>query len=97
MQYQQAQWGRFLVQQLLIQEIYLTIPKRKKKTIKAEIEYDGPIESPIKKGEKIAVLKVYISDELINEIDILAAEDVKKINIFSRLFRSLNYLVWGDA
>ena len=32
-----------------------------------------------------------------NEIDILAAEDVKKINIFSRLFRSLNYLVWGDA
>ena len=29
--------------------------------------------------------------------DILSNENVKRANIFSRLFRSLNYLVWGDV
>jgi len=76
---------------------YLTIPKRKKKTIKAILEYNGPLKAPIKKGEKVASLSVYVSDELKNEIDILAAEDVEKSNIFSRVFTSLNYLVWGDV
>ncbi len=79
------------------EDIYLTIPKRKKKTIKAIVEYDGPIEAPIEKGDKVGVLNVYISDELNKQIDILSAEDIKKSNIFSRLFKSLNYLVWGDA
>jgi len=26
-----------------------------------------------------------------------AAEDIKRSNIFVRLFTSLNYLVWGDV
>ena len=46
---------------------------------------------------RVIKLKVYVSDELVNEIDILAAEDVKRSNIFVRLFTSLNYLVWGDV
>ena len=79
------------------EDLYLTIPKRKKKTIKAILEYNGPIETPIKKGEKIGILKVYISGELEKQIDVFSAEDIKRSNIFSRLFKSLNYLVWGDA
>ena len=79
------------------EDFYLTVPKRKRKTIKAILEYDGPLQTPIKKGEKIATLKVYVLDELKKEIDILAAENVKRSNIFSRLFKSLNYLVWGDV
>ena len=79
------------------EDLYLTIPKRKKKTIKAVIEYNGPIEAPIKKGEKLGLLNVYISGELETQIDVLSAEDVKRSNIFSRLLKSLNYLVWGDV
>ena len=79
------------------EDLYLTIPKRKKKTIKSILEYEGPIQTPIKKGQKLGILKVYISGELKNQIDMLAAEDIKKSNIFSRLFKSLNYLVWGDV
>ena len=79
------------------EDFYLTVPKRKRKTIKAILEYDGPLQTPIKKGEKIATLKVYVLDELKKEIDILAAENIKRSNIFSRLFKSLNYLVWGDV
>ena len=53
--------------------------------------------TPIKKGDKLAILNVYISGELNKQIDVLSAENIKKSNIFSRLFQSMNYLVWGDV
>jgi len=79
------------------EDVYLTIPKRKKKIIKAVFVYDGPIPAPIKKGDTLGLLNVYVSDELKKQINILAAEDIEKSNIFSRIFKSLNYLVWGDV
>ena len=79
------------------EDFYLTVPKRKRKTIKAVLEYEGPIQTPIKKGEKLGQLNVYVSGELRKQIDILSAENIKRSNIFSRLFESLNYLVWGDV
>ena len=65
--------------------------------IKAVLEYTGPIAAPIKKGDTLGLLSVYVSDELKKEINILAAEDIEKLNIFLRIFKSLNYLVWGDV
>ena len=79
------------------EDVYLTIPKRKKKIIRAVFEYEGPIAAPIKKGDTLGILNVYVSDELKKQINILAAEDIEKSNIFSRIFKSLNYLVWGDV
>ena len=79
------------------EDVFLTIPKRKKKTIKAILEYDGPIEAPIKKGDKLGILNIYIEDELEKQIDILSAENIKRSNVFSRILKSLNYLVWGDV
>ena len=85
------------VEVLPSEDFYLTIPKRKKKSIKAIIEYEGPIEAPIKKGQKLGKLYVYVSDDLEKEIDILSSEEISRSNIFSRLLTSLNYLVWGDV
>ena len=79
------------------EDYYLTIPKRKKSIIKAVLEHSSPLQAPIKKGDKVAVLNVYVSGDLKKEIDLFSAEDVKRSNIFSRIFKSLNYLVWGDV
>ena len=79
------------------EDFYLTIPKRKKKTIKTILEYNGPLKTPIMKGDKLATSSVYVSEDFKKEIDLLAAEDIERSNIFSRLFKSLNYLVWGDV
>ena len=79
------------------EDFYLTIPKRKKSTIKAYIEYNGPLQTPIKKGDKIAMLNIYVSGDLTKQIEVLAAEKIERSNIFARLFKSLNYLVWGDV
>ena len=79
------------------ESLYLTIPKRKKNTIKVVLEHESPIKTPIIKGQKVGNLKIYRSGELEKEIDVISAEDIKRANIFSRLFKSLNYWVWGDA
>ncbi len=79
------------------EDLYFTIPKRKKNTVKAVIEYEKPLSSPIKKGDVIGTLNVYIAGELKKSVNVLSNENVKRANIFSRLFNSLNFLVWGDA
>ena len=79
------------------QDIYKTIKKAKKKLLKVTVKYNGPIEAPIKKDEKVASLKVIYDDELIGEYDLLSSKAVKKVNFVSRLLKSLNYLIWGDV
>ena len=77
--------------------IYKTIPKARKKYLKVVIKYKGPIEAPIKKNQILGKLEIFYKDELIQEEDFLALENVKRINIFSRIITSLNYLIWGDV
>ena len=78
-------------------DIYKTIKKAKKKLLKISIKYEGPIEAPIEKNQKIAKLRVVYDQELVDEYDLHALNEVKKVNFFSRLLKSLNYLIWGDV
>ena len=78
-------------------DIYKIIKKGQKKKLKAKILYEGPIEAPIKKDQILAKLKIIYDEEPIGEYDLLSFEEVKKVNIFSRLIKSLNYLIWGDV
>ena len=79
------------------EDIYKTIKKGQKKKIKAKIIYDGPIEAPIKKDQILAKLKIVYDKKLIGEYELLAVDEVKRVNIFSRLIKSFNYLIWGDV
>ena len=79
------------------EDIYLTVPKRKKSIINAVIEYNGPIQAPIKKGDKIGILNVFVESSLYGQYDVFSNENIKRSNIFSRILKSINFLVWGDA
>ena len=79
------------------EDIYKIIKKGKKKLLKVKMLYEGPVEAPISKDQVLAKLKIIYDDELIDEYDLLAKEQVNKVNIFSRLMKSLNYLIWGDV
>tara|TARA_B100000700_G_scaffold84152_1_gene94743 strand:- start:120 stop:1304 length:1185 start_codon:yes stop_codon:yes gene_type:complete len=78
-------------------DIYKTIPKARKKYLKAKIVYRGPIQAPIEKNSKLGSLLITYKDEIIGEYDLFASEEIKKLNIFSRLIQSINYLIWGDV
>jgi len=78
-------------------DIYKTIQKAKKNLLKVSLKYDGPIEAPIEKDQVVAKLRVVYDQNLVGEYDLLASKDIKKVNFFTRLMKSLNYLIWGDV
>jgi len=78
-------------------DIYKTIKKSRLSKLEAKIIYDGPIEAPINKGDKIAQLIINYDGNLLSEHDLLAIEDIRKKNIISRILKSINYLIWGDV
>ena len=78
-------------------DIYKSIPKARKKFLKVSINYTGPLKAPIKKNDILGKLTIKYKDDPIEEYDLLATEDVKKINVFSRLIKSINFLIWGDV
>ncbi len=79
------------------EDVYKTIPKAKKKYLKVSVSYQGPIKAPIFKNDIIGKVKILYKDEQIGEYDLLAFEDVKRQNIFSRFISSINFLIWGDV
>ena len=79
------------------ENIYKIIKKGQKKKLKVKVIYSGPVEAPIKKNQVIANLEIIYDQNLIGEYDLLAVNEIKKVNIFSRLMKSLNYLIWGDV
>ena len=83
------------------QDVYKTIPKieslNKRKYLKAVVNYQGPIVAPIKKGDILGELNLFYKGEIINKYDLLSYEDINEVNVFYRLLRSINYLVWGDV
>ena len=78
-------------------DIYKITPKARKKFLKVSLNYTGPIQAPIKKDDILGKLKITYKGKLLEEYDLLAFEDVKKLNVFSRLVKSVNFLIWGDV
>jgi D-alanyl-D-alanine carboxypeptidase (penicillin-binding protein 5/6) len=79
------------------EDIYKIIPKARKKLLKVTINYNGPIQAPINKDQVLGKLKLFYDDELIKQYDLLAFENIKRLNVFSRLAKSVNFLIWGDV
>jgi len=78
-------------------DVYKTIPKARKKFLKVSINYNGPIKAPIRKDDVLGKLRITYKNELVEEYDLLAFEDIKRLNPFFRLVKSINFLIWGDV
>jgi D-alanyl-D-alanine carboxypeptidase (penicillin-binding protein 5/6) len=63
--------------------------------LKAEITYDGPLKPPIKKGDKVATLRVTSQTNAVNEVPLYAAEDVQPGGLVRRGLDSLAHLAFG--
>jgi len=79
------------------EDFYVTINKKDIRYLNVSLDYKGPIQAPIYKDNEIAKIIVTQKDNIIKEIPLYAAEDVKKVNFFKSLLTSLNYLIWGDV
>ncbi len=79
------------------EDFYITINKKDIRHLKISLEYNGPISAPIDKGTQVAKIIISNKDEIIKNLPLYASEDIKKVNFFTSLLTSLNYLIWGDV
>jgi len=79
------------------EDYYITINKKDIRHLTVTLNYSGPINAPIQKGEKVADLVVKKKDEIIKTLPLYSSENVKKVNFFRSLITSINYLIWGDV
>ncbi len=77
--------------------IYKTIQKARLRNLKVILNYEGPIKAPILKDQKVGEVKIYYKDNLVETLDLLASENVEEVNKFTKLIRSINFLIWGDV
>ena len=67
----------------------------KKKNSSYELELDN-ITVPIKKGEKVGILKIMEDNNVVREIPVSVNENIKKANIFELYIRYLSDVIRGD-
>ena len=84
-----------LVGAVVNQDVVITLPKILRRNVAVSMVYDEPIAAPITKGDKIGTLKIKISENDIQEYDLLALSDVKKLGFVKRFFEYVNYKLFG--
>ena len=74
----------------------LVTPRSGRRKMVATVTYEKPILAPIKKGDRLATMKVTLPGLAPQEIALVAANDVARGNAISRAISSLIYLIAGD-
>ncbi len=70
------------------EDIYVTVPRRLYKDLKAVVVVDKKITAPIVEGAKLGSVKVTLNNEVLEEKNLLALQSVEQGNIFQRLSES---------
>nr|WP_312576752.1 D-alanyl-D-alanine carboxypeptidase family protein [Sedimentibacter sp.] len=60
--------------------------------VKTQISYNEGVSAPLSKGEKIGTVNIYVNDKEVGQVDAIVNEDIKKANIFIRVFRFIQNL-----
>ncbi len=77
------------------EDISITLPRNVYSRVKLEAIYNGPLEIPVKKGQKIGKLLIHIPNTPDRSVDLFAAHDVCGAPFFKRIPAAIHYLIWG--
>ncbi|MGN0904444.1 MAG: D-alanyl-D-alanine carboxypeptidase family protein [Alphaproteobacteria bacterium] len=78
------------------EDLILTLQKGAQKDIRAVVSYEEPLKAPIKKGQKIATLTLQVPERESIVVDLVAANDVKKLGYYGRLKETIKYLLFKE-
>lgn len=78
-------------------DIELLIPKLSSNDIQVGIEYEGPVASPIKKGDKIGSLFIQIPNMERKRYPLVASDDVKQAGSFNRFITNIKTLLESQS
>ena len=75
-------------------DLLLDIPGRR--GIRVEYKYSEPLYAPITKGDIVGSMKVIIPGRKSIELNLLAGENINKVNFFSGFIKSFDYFLYKD-
>ena len=75
-------------------DLLLDIPGRR--GIRAEYKYSEPLYAPITKGDIVGSMEIVIPGRKNIEINLLAGENINKVNFFSGFIKSFDYFLYKD-
>ncbi|WIY54363.1 D-alanyl-D-alanine carboxypeptidase family protein [Devosia sp. YIM 151766] len=76
-------------------EIALYLPRGSRQCLSATLNYNGPLLPPVHQGDRIAELRVYCNDQLVQAAPLYAAEDVGQGDLVRRATDALKHLALG--
>ena len=72
-----------------ISSVFKAHGKRQEQKRPDGVSHQINIPAPVKKGDKVGVVRYLVDGKVINESDITASEDVDRIGFFALLYRML--------
>ncbi len=79
-------------------KVSITIPSSLRKKLKVFIQYQSPVNAPIKKGQEVAKLLIRNNEKVVlKEFPLYSFQDIEEINIFSKIVFKFKYLIFGDS
>ena len=81
---------------VVAESLKLTLKKNKAANVKMTAVYDKPVKAPIKKGDKLGVVRIEIPGLPTLEVPLLADRDVAKLGLFGKISENLKYLILGE-
>lgn len=76
-------------------EIALYLPRGSRQCLSASISYTGPLLPPVNAGDRVAELRVFCNDQLVQSAPLYAAETVRQGDIVRRATDALKRLALG--
>ena len=74
------------------EDVLLPIINNEQEAYNIVFEVPPTVKAPIKKGEKVGSINVFYGDKSIEQIDLLANENVEKKSFILTIFNSLSFL-----
>ena len=77
-------------------DLVVTLSRRQRKDMKVALQYDSPIPAPVQKGETLGKIVITAADMPQQEVPLVAATNVARMDTMERIATLAGYLVWGD-
>ena len=80
---------------VLLDDFIVTLPRGSRSGMKVAVKYQGPISSPVAKGQQIATLEVTGPGFEPIRRPLYAGEDVGQLAFFGRIGSAISYIIFG--
>ena len=82
---------------LIPQDLIVTLPKKARKNMKLSAVFNQPVPAPIKKGQKLGILKVKVPGKETQEVPLVSGADVNRLGMILRLGAAIKFILWGET